>query len=123
MPAAARLAPVVEKVVEAAEAARGFLTIQRLLTEAELAQVERVIEQCVGQAHADVNEAYQKQDGGIKFENGKFPSDAECDEEVGVDDEGEPVTLAQELGKLKHLAAFACIKARLPARLRDNFSI
>lgn len=55
--------------------------------------------------------------------NGRFPSDAECDREVGVDEEGSPTTLAQELGALKHAAAFACIKARLPEDLRGNVSI
>lgn len=122
-PAATRLGAAVEKVIEAAETARGFLAIQRLLTEAELAEVEGVIKLCVAQAHADVNESFQKQDGGYKFENGKFPSDAECLEEVGVDEDGEPVTLAQELGTLKHAAAFACIKARLPVKLHGQFSI
>jgi hypothetical protein len=122
-PAATRLAPVAEKVVQAIEAAQGFLTIQRLLTEAELEQVQAVVEQCVAQAHADVNEAFQKQDGGFKFKNGKFPNDAECDRRVGVDERGRPVSLAQELGTLKHAAAFACINDRLPENLRGNFSV
>lgn len=122
-PAATRLGPVAEKVVQAVEAAQGLLTIQRLLTEAELAEVQTVIEQCVAQAHADVNEAYQKQDGGFKFKNGKFPNDAECDRQVGVDARGKPVTLSQKLGVLKHAATFACINERLPEKLRGNFSI
>lgn len=36
---------------------------------------------------------------------------------------GEGVTLARELGKLKHTATFTCIKQRLPPGLRDNFTI
>jgi len=122
-PAATRVAPVVEKVVQAIEAAQGLLTIQRLLTEAELAEVQTAVEQCVAQAHADVNEAYQKQDGGFKFKNGKFPNDAECNRVVRFDEQGDGVTLAQELGLLKHAAAFACIKERLPEDLRGNFSV
>jgi hypothetical protein len=77
----------------------------------------------VAQAHADVNEAYQQRDGGSKFENGKFPNDAECKKFVGRDAVGEKVSLAQELGRLKHAAAFACIKARLPPDLQDNFTV
>lgn len=121
-PAATRLSPVAEKVVQAIEAAQGLLTIQRLLTETELAQVQTIVEQCVAQAHADVNESYQKRDGGFPFKNGKFANDAECGRHVRLDEHGEKVTLAQELGLLKHAAAFACIKERLPAKLRGNFS-
>jgi len=121
-PAATRFAPVAERVVQAVEAAQGLLTVQRLLTEAELAEVHAVVEQCVAQAHADVNEAYQKQDGGFSFKNGKFPNDAECDRLVGVDDKGNPLKLSQKLGLLKHAAAFACIEERLPKELRGNFS-
>jgi hypothetical protein len=122
-PAAARLAPVAEKIVQTGEALQGVLSIQRLLTEAELAQVEIIIEQCVAQAHADVNEAYQQQEGGFRFKNGKFPSDAECDQQVGVNERGNPINLAQELGNLKHAAAFACIESRLPKEFRGNLSI
>jgi hypothetical protein len=118
-----RLGPVAEKVVQAVEAAQGLLTIQRLLTEAELAEVQTAVEQCVAQAHADINEDYQKQDGGFKFENGKFPSDAECDRVVRIDEQGEALSLAQELGLLKHAAAFACVRGRLPQTLRGNFSV
>ncbi|HYO56212.1 hypothetical protein [Archangium sp.] len=111
-----------EKVVRTVEAAQGLLTFERILTDAELAEVETVFRACVAQAHADVNEAYQQRDGG-KFKNGKFPNDAECDRQVDIDEEGNPVSLAQELGKLKHAAAFACINARLPEKFRGNFSI
>jgi hypothetical protein len=114
---------VAEKVVQAVEAAQGFLTIQRLLTEAELAEVQTVVEQCVAQAHADVNEAYQKQDGGFKFKNGKFPNDAECNRVVRFGAQGDEVTLAQELGLLKHATAFECIQERLPENLRGHFSV
>ncbi|ATB34200.1 hypothetical protein [Melittangium boletus] len=84
--------------------------------------VEGILKECVAQAHADVNEAYQ-QSGGSKFANGKFPNDAECKKFIGRDATGERVTLAQELGRLKHAAAFACIKSRLPPELRDNFTV
>jgi hypothetical protein len=122
-PAATRLGPMAEKVVQAVEATQGLLTIQRLLTEAELAEVQTVVEQCVAQAHADVNEAYQKQEGGFQFKNGKFPNDAECDRVVRLMARGKTVTLAQELGLLKHAAAFTCIQERLPEKLRGNFSV
>ncbi|MET0405524.1 MAG: hypothetical protein ABW123_24110, partial [Cystobacter sp.] len=85
--------------------------------------VQGIVEQCVAQAHADVNESYQRGERGVPFKNKKFPSDAECDRVVRLDDQGEPRTLAQELGLLKHAAAFACITKPLPDHLRRNVSI
>ena len=82
-----------------------------------------VLRQCVAQAHADVNEAYPRQNGGSRFKNGKFPNDAECDRAVRFTHKGLPVTLAQELGILKHAAAFACVKDRLSKDFGDNFSV
>lgn len=121
-PAATRLGPVVGKAAQAVEVLQGLLTFERLLTEAELDEVQTVFKECVAQAHADVNAAYQRE-GGFKFKNGKFPNDAECDRTMGVDEKGNPIKLSQELGTLKHAAAFACIKERLPEELRGNFSI
>lgn len=122
-PAATRVGQVLGKVVQVAEAVQGLNTIERALTGAELDLVEATLKACVAQAHADINETYQQQGDGFRFENGKFPNDAECLKKVGFDATGEKVTLAQELGRLKHTAAFACFKARLPPDLRENFTV
>ena len=123
-PTAARSgSALVEKAIQAAEATQGVISFQRLLTDAELKYVETVFRECVAQAHADVNEAYQQRESGYKFKNRKFPNDAECDQKIGIDEEGATVTLARELGRLKHAAAFACINAHLPDEFRGNFSI
>lgn len=122
-PSTTRLGAVAEKTVQAVEALHGFLTFERALTGAELDQVEGIIKECVAQAHADVNDAYPRQKGNSPFQNGKFPSDEECDKFVRRDSLGRKITLAQELGRLKHAAAFSCIEARLPAHLRKNFTI
>ncbi len=123
VPAATRAGQVLEKAVRAAEAIQGLNTLERALTGAELDLVEATLKACVAQAHADINESYQQREGGFPFENGKFPNDAECLKRVGFDASGEKVTLAQELGRLKHAAAFACFKARLPPSLRENFTV
>ncbi len=122
-PATTRTGQVLEKVVQAAETLQGLATLERVLTGAELDRVEAILKECVAQAHADVNEAYQQREGGLKFKNGKFPNDAECKKVVGIDDEGKEVSVARELGQLKHAAAFACVQARLSKEFPDNFSI
>ncbi|WP_157774714.1 hypothetical protein [Melittangium boletus] len=114
---------LVEKIIQAVESTRGLIAFQSILSDAELKYVETVFGECVAQAHADVNEAYQRREGGYKFKNEKFPNDDECDRVVGANKKGTPITLAQELGNLKHAAAFACIKARLSESFRDSISI
>jgi hypothetical protein len=123
-PAATRTGQVaLERTVQFAEAVQGLITLERVLTGAELDRVERILKECVAQAHADINEAYQQREGGYRFENGKFPSDAECDRIVRFNEKGKRVLLAQELGSLKHAAAFACVKARLEKDFGGNFSV
>ncbi|MFY0577225.1 hypothetical protein ACN28S_25505 [Cystobacter fuscus] len=122
-PTATRLRPVAEKAVQAIKAAEGLLRLERALTGAELDRLEGILKECVSQAHADINKDYQQQDGGFKFKNGKFPSDAECNRAMGFTESGDPITMAQQLGTLKHAAAFACLKTRLSKEFGDNFSI
>ncbi|ATB32584.1 hypothetical protein [Melittangium boletus] len=122
-PSVSRTGQVVQKVRDAAEAVQGFSLLDRALTGAELDQVEQVLRDCVAQAHADVNDAYQRQEGGRPFKNGKFPNDSECRQVVGTDEAGEDITLARMLGNLKHIAAFACVSARLPSSVREHFTV
>jgi hypothetical protein len=122
-PTAFRAGRVLEKVVRTTEALRGLNTLERVLTGAELDRVETLLKECVAQAHADVNETFQQQEGGFKFKNGKFPNDAECKKVVGIDDEGKDVNVARELGRLKHAAAFTCVKDRLSREFSGNFSV
>lgn len=110
------------KAIEAAEAVQGLAAVERALSGTQLDQVERILKECVAQAHADVNESYQKA-AAREFRNGKFPNDAECDRTVRYGDQGHAVSLARELGVLKHAAAFACLESRLSSRFRGNFSV
>jgi hypothetical protein len=118
-PAATRAGQVLQKV---AEALQGLNTLERALSGAELDLVEATLKVCVAQAHTDINEDWQR-NGGARFENGKFPNDAECLKTVRLDEAGKKISLAQELGRLKHAAAFACLRSRLPPNLRENFTI
>lgn len=87
-PTATRLGPVTEKVVRTVEAVKGLHTLERALTGAELDRLEGIVKECVAQAHTDVNETYQQQNGGFKFKNGKFPNDAEYDRAVRFTERG-----------------------------------
>jgi hypothetical protein len=122
-PTANRGGQILDKALEFAEAIQGLNTLERALTGAELNLVEATLKDCVAQAHADVNASYQQQEGGFPFENGKFPNDAECLKTVKFTDKGNEISLAQELGRLKHAKAFACLKMRLPPNLRENFTV
>jgi hypothetical protein len=42
---------------------------------------------------------------------------------VRFDDQGQKISLARELGILKHAAAFTCVKTRLSKEFGDNFSV
>jgi|GEM_PF-1119608 len=122
-PTVSRTGQVVQKAWDAAEAIQGFSLLDRALTSAELDQVEGVLKECVAQAHADVNDAYQRREGGRPFKNGKFPDDTECKQVIGTDGAGEDITLARMLGNLKHIEAFACVSARLPSSVREHFAV
>lgn len=122
VPATGRAAQAVGNAVRTVEAVQGFITLERLLTEAELGEVEDILKDCAGQAEADVNQAAQKRDDVGKFRNGKFPNEAECNKVLRIEGD-DKVTLARELGTLKHEAAFQCVQARLSQKFPHNFSI
>ncbi|HEX5748139.1 MAG TPA: hypothetical protein VFZ09_18005 [Archangium sp.] len=122
IPAAGRAAQAINASVRAVEAIQGYITLQRLLTEAEVGEVEDFLKDCAKQAEADVNQVAQKREDIGPFKNGQFPNENECNRVLRLEGD-EEVTLARELGRLKHTAAFDCVKARLSSRFPDNFSI
>jgi hypothetical protein len=113
-PAAARVGPVVEKVVQAAEVLQGFITVSKFLDEAQKVVVEGVLRDCVREANTKVDDEL--------FGNGRSLPDSECEKEPVVRKKLAP-TWRQHLGKLKHAAAFECIQDRLKEKFPDNFSI
>lgn len=99
------LVPTGHAVVRATQTVRGLITLKDFLDEAEVAQVEAVLVQCAREADFQVNER--------EYPREKFPSDAECNRQVGQDKNGQPVTRAMELGTMKHKWAFACVERAL----------
>jgi hypothetical protein len=122
IPATGRAVRAGATAVRVVETVQGYIHLERLLTEAEVGEVEDILKDCAKQAEADVNQAAQKRDDIGRFENGQFPNEKECNRVLrfGGDEE---VTLARELGSLKHTAAFDCVKGRLSQRFPGNFSI
>ncbi len=113
-PAAARVSPVVEKVVQAVEAAQGFITVTRFLDEAQKGIVEDILRGCVREANTKVDDEL--------FGKGRSLPDSECNKEPTVRDKLAP-DWRRHLGKLKHAVAFECIQRRLSEKFPDNFSI
>ncbi|XXF77604.1 hypothetical protein P2318_31810 [Myxococcaceae bacterium GXIMD 01537] len=86
----------------------------RLLEAADLARVEQVLTECARNAHFEVNER--------ELGEGQRPTKEQC-ARVLRRENGQDVTLAMELGRLKHEAAIACVRAKLGPLFPDNVSV
>jgi hypothetical protein len=86
----------------------------RLLDAAQVARVEQVLADCANEASAEVNE---------RLMGGRRPTARECQEVVGQDERGRPVTRAMQLGTEKHRVALECVRARLGEEVPDHFSL
>jgi hypothetical protein len=109
-----RARPVVEKAAQAIEALQGFITVSKFLDEAQKGAVEEILWKCVREANTKVDDEL--------FGKGRSLPDSECGKEPVARDKLAP-TWRRHLGKLKHAAAFECIKARLAEQFPENFSI
>ncbi|WP_395816078.1 hypothetical protein [Archangium minus] len=87
-----------------------------------MSEVEDILMDCARQAEADVNRSAQEREDIGSFKNRQFPNERECARVLRLEGDDE-VTLARELGMLKHTAAFACVRARLSQRFPHNFSV
>ena len=103
-----------QKLVEAAKAVRGLLTLKDFLDEAEVARVEEVLVQCAKEADSQVNQREYPKEG--------YPSDSECGRVIGYNKDGEKVTRAMELGTMKHDAAFSCIERELGREFSNHIT-
>jgi hypothetical protein len=111
---AVRSAPVIEKVVQAAEVLQGFITVSKFLDEAQKRDVEDVLRECVREANMKVDDEL--------FGKGRSLPDSECEKAPVVQDKRAP-TWSRHLGKLKHAAAFDCVQRLLAEKYPNNFSI
>ncbi|WP_047861193.1 hypothetical protein [Archangium gephyra] len=114
VPAATRAGQVFEKAVQAAEVIQGFLNVSKFLDEAQKERAEKIIVECVKEAHFKVEEDL--------FGKGKTLPSSDCKKPPTVEKKLAP-TWQRHLGILKHAAAFACIQERFSEEFPDNFAI
>ncbi len=107
--------PSLRKLADVTKLVRGLLTRKDFLDEKDVKSVEEVLVLCAKEADQKVNEKYYPEEG--------YPSDAECNRVVGYGADGNKVTRAMELGKLKHEAAFTCLERELGQRFPDHLTL
>lgn len=106
--------PAGPTLVEVVDTIQGVLTLKDFLDAAQVERVEAVLVQCAKEADFEVNQREYPDKG--------YPSDAECDRIVRRDANGTSVSRAQELGTMKHEAAFACVERELGRDFADHIT-
>lgn len=114
VPAATRAGQVVGKAVQAIEVIQGFLNVSKFLDEAQKERAEKLIVECVKEAHFKVEEDL--------FGKGKSLPASDCEKPPTVKKKLAP-DWARHLGILKHAVAFECIQQGLAKAFPNNFSI
>lgn len=98
----------------AGDVAQATATMAQLLDAAQLARVEQILADCANEASAEVN---------ARLLGGRRPTARECQEVVGKDARGQPVTRAMQLGAEKHRVALECARHQLGEEVPDRFSL
>ncbi len=78
------------------------------------ARLEEALKECANEARSEVL---------LRRMDGKSPTPEECREQVGVNERGEPVTRAMQLGEEMHEAARHCAEERLHKLRPGGFSL
>lgn len=86
----------------------------RVLDAVTRERIQKALEECADQARSEVL---------LKVMGGRSPTPRECNEQVGVDAQGRPVTLAMQLGNEMHAVALGCARERLGALWPKRFSL
>ncbi|WP_147445417.1 hypothetical protein [Corallococcus aberystwythensis] len=86
----------------------------RAMDAAGRGRLHEILKECANQADWDVN---------LRRLDGKTPTAKQCEEQVGTDANGNPITRAMQLGQEKHTAALRCVQARLSVERPGGFSL
>jgi hypothetical protein len=79
-----------------------------------LKRIDKALAECANTARSQMV---------LKHFNGRSPTREECNEEVGSDSQGKPITRAMRLGVEQHEVALKCAKERLNELKPGGFSI
>ncbi|WP_375760728.1 hypothetical protein [Corallococcus exercitus] len=77
-------------------------------------RLRELLTSCATEADLDVN---------LRMFDGKTPTAKQCQEQVGTDAAGQPITRAMQLGQEKHAVALRCVQARLSVERPGGFSL
>jgi hypothetical protein len=98
----------------AGAAVMGGVLVQRGrdLEEEERAAIDNALAECADEARSEIMLKY--------FENGR-PTREECDEVMGTDRRGQPITRAMQLGLEQHEVALRCVEEKLSKIKPEGF--
>ncbi|NOK34375.1 hypothetical protein HMI49_14320 [Corallococcus exercitus] len=97
-----------------AQAGASLAGALRVMDAAAEARLRELLTKCATQADLEVN---------LRTFDGRTPTEQQCQEQVGTDAKGKPITRAMQLGQEKHVAAFQCVQARLSIERPGGFSL
>jgi len=108
--------PPVAGPLAAAAAAAGQAVIDdsKSLGSELLERIDKALAECANAARSDVM---------YKHFQGRRPTHEDCDEEIGRDSRGEPITRAMQLGVEQHQAALKCAEEKLQKLKPGGFSL
>lgn len=101
-------------VGQAARAAATASATLRVLEAADVARIEYLLVECAKEANSQVNKR--------EYGEGKIPDDDECNRVIGRR-RGEAITRKVELGTMKHVLAFECVRREILRLFPDHVSI
>ena len=102
------------RVRATAQAGASVAGALKAMDEAALARLRELLKECANEADWDVN---------LRRLDGKTPTAKQCQEQVGTDASGKPITQAMQWGQEKHAVALRCVQKRLAAERPGGFSV
>ncbi|MHA7632672.1 hypothetical protein [Corallococcus sp. M7] len=77
-------------------------------------RLHEILKKCATLADQEVN---------LRLLDGKTPTAQQCEEQVGTDAAGKPITRAMQLGREKHEVALRCVQEHLSVERPGGFSL
>ncbi|MBN9683732.1 MULTISPECIES: hypothetical protein [unclassified Corallococcus] len=101
----------VRTTAQAGASVAGALKVMDAATQSRL---HDILKKCATLADQEVN---------LRLLDGKTPTAQQCEEQVGTDAAGKPITRAMQLGREKHEVALRCVQEHLSVERPGGFSL